>query len=120
MIKLTKIVSDILNEGVYDSGILKCVFLAGGPGCFVDDTLVKTTDGYKPISTIKSGELVYTINEQTGETEIKPVLKSHIYTEHSEDLLELEFDTGDIVRCTENHKFYVNGEWIAAKDLLVE
>ena len=23
---------DILNEGVYDPGILKCVFMAGGPG----------------------------------------------------------------------------------------
>jgi len=28
MIKL----KDILNEGVYDPGILKCIFLAGGPG----------------------------------------------------------------------------------------
>jgi predicted kinase len=28
MIRLT----DILNEGVYDPGILKCIFLAGGPG----------------------------------------------------------------------------------------
>jgi adenylate kinase family enzyme len=24
--------SDLLNEGVYDPGILKCIFLAGGPG----------------------------------------------------------------------------------------
>jgi cytidylate kinase len=23
---------DILNEGVYDPGILKCIFMAGGPG----------------------------------------------------------------------------------------
>ena len=28
MIKL----KDILNEGVYDPGILKCIFMAGGPG----------------------------------------------------------------------------------------
>ena len=28
MIRLT----DLLNEGVYDPGILKCIFLAGGPG----------------------------------------------------------------------------------------
>jgi len=110
----------IIIEGVDDPGILKLVFMAGGPGCFVGDTLVKTTEGYKPISTIQSGELVYTINEQTGETEVKPVLKSHMYDDHTEDLLELEFDTGDIVRCTENHKFYVDGSWIPAKELIVE
>ena len=23
---------DLLNEGVYDPGILKCIFMAGGPG----------------------------------------------------------------------------------------
>ena len=28
MMRLT----DLLNEGVYDPGILKCIFLAGGPG----------------------------------------------------------------------------------------
>jgi predicted kinase len=32
MIKLKHILSEVLQEGVYDPGILKCVFLAGGPG----------------------------------------------------------------------------------------
>ena len=32
MIKLSKIISEVLEEGVYDPGILKVVFLAGGPG----------------------------------------------------------------------------------------
>ena len=33
MIKLKSLLAPtILNEGVYDPGILKCVFLAGGPG----------------------------------------------------------------------------------------
>ena len=110
----------LMVEGVDDPGILKCVFLGGGPGCFVEDTLVKTETGYKPISLVKEGELVYTINETTGETELKPVVKTHRYDEHTEDLLELEFDTGDIVRCTETHLFYVDGEWVKAKDLVVE
>lgn len=112
-----QLLEQLIIEGVDDPGILKVVFMAGGPGCFVGDTLVKTTEGYKPISTIQSGELVYTVNEQTSETEVKPVVESHLYSEHTEDLLELEFDTGDIVRCTENHKFYVDGEWIKAKYL---
>jgi len=32
MIKLKKILKEVLQEGVYDPGILKVVFLAGGPG----------------------------------------------------------------------------------------
>lgn len=114
------IIERMIIEGVDDPGILKCVFMAGGPGCFVGDTLVKTSTGYKPISTIKEGELVYTINEITKEIELKSVIKTHLYEEHTEDLLELEFDTGDIVKCTENHLFYVDNKWVKAKDLVVE
>jgi predicted kinase len=32
MISLKEMIEEILNEGVYDPGILKCVFMAGGPG----------------------------------------------------------------------------------------
>ena len=32
MIKLKNILNEVLSEGVYDPGILKCVFLSGGPG----------------------------------------------------------------------------------------
>lgn len=32
MIKLKNILNEVVSEGVYDPGILKCVFLAGGPG----------------------------------------------------------------------------------------
>ena len=32
MIKLRSILNEVLSEGVYDPGVLKCVFLAGGPG----------------------------------------------------------------------------------------
>jgi intein/homing endonuclease len=110
----------MVTEGVDDPGILKCVFLAGGPGCFVEGTLVRTDVGYQPIETVAAGTLVYTINEKTGEEELKPVILSHKYAEHTEDLLELEFEDGVIVRCTENHRFYVGGKWVPAKDLIVE
>lgn len=121
MIKLQDLLEPIfLTEGVDDPGILKCVFMAGGPGCFVEGTLVRTEDGYMPINEIKKGTFVYTINEATLEEELKPVVLTHEYTDHTEDLLELEFEDGTIVSCTENHKFYVDGKWIAAKDLNVE
>ena len=52
-IKLNNILESILNEGVYDPGILKAVFLAGGPGSGksysaskifgIDDNIMKGT-----------------------------------------------------------------------------
>ena len=110
----------MITEGVDDPGILKCIFLAGGPGCFEADTLVHTVDGYKKISEMSNKDNVYTLNEKTGETEIKPVILTHVYNTHTDDLLELEFEGGIVVRCTENHLFYDDGKWVAAKDLVVE
>lgn len=36
--------------------------------------------------------------------------KSNIY-------IEICLENGEIIRCTENHPFFVNGKWIEAKDL---
>lgn len=114
------ILNQLIIEGVDDPGILKCVFMSGGPGCFVAGTKVKTENGYENIEDIIPGTMVYTINEDTREIELKPVLLQHTYDYHTEDLLELEFEGGVIVRCTENHKFYIDGKWVCAKDLIVE
>jgi hypothetical protein len=95
------------------------VFMSGGAGCFDGDTLVKTVDGYKKISEVSVGDMVYTINEKTDEMELKPVLRpiSYDLSTQSEDLIELTFENGEKVICTENHLFYVDGKWIPAKDL---
>jgi hypothetical protein len=95
------------------------VFMAGGAGCFDENTLVKTADGYKKISEIETGDMVYTLNEETKEIELKPVIRpiSYDVTQQTEELIELTFENGETVVCTENHLFYVNGEWIPAKDL---
>jgi len=36
----------------------------------------------------------------------------------SREYLEIELDSGEIIRCTNNHPFLVDGEWIQAKDLI--
>ncbi len=113
------IINQLIIEGVDDPGILKCVFMAGGPGCFVAGTKVKTENGYENIEDIKPNTLVYTINEVTGDIELKPVILTHIFNTHNDNLLELEFENGVIIKCTENHKFHVDGKWVAAKDLVV-
>jgi len=48
----------LLTEGVNDPGIFKVVFMGGGPGCFDENTIIKTEIGYKKISEVKIGEFV--------------------------------------------------------------
>jgi len=93
------------------------VFLSGGGGCFVGETLVHAENGYKKISDIIEGEKVWTFNEQTGTKELKPVLQTVFYSAPQVPLIELEFENGDVVVCTEDHEFLIDGQWIKAKDL---
>jgi len=32
-------------------------------------------------------------------------------------MLELKFDNGVEIHCTENHEFYIDGKWVMAKDI---
>ena len=87
-----------------------------GGGCLEGDTLIMMEDGfYKPIKEIKAGDNVQTKNgtgivscvfspEQLGE---KPCY-------------EIEFDDGSVIKCSEDHKFLVNGKWVSAKELSLD
>jgi len=33
------------------------------------------------------------------------------------EFLEIELETGEIIKCTENHPFFINGKWVEAKFL---
>jgi RecA/RadA recombinase len=86
-------------------------------GCLAENTLVKTTNGTKPISSMKVGDKVY------GTSGIQTV--DYIYTPDElstkdKIFLELSFDDGSAVKCTGNHKYLnSNGDWVEAKDLLI-
>ena len=95
------------------------VILSGGAGCFDGDTLVNTKNGYKKISDITKEDEVLSFNEETSESEYKQVVDKFEYQELDTPLVELEFDNGQIITCTETHKFFVDGEWVMAKDLVV-
>lgn len=105
-----------INESIEDKGILKGCFMAGTPGCFDGDTLVYTKDGYKKIKNVMENDMVLTFNEYTKEDEWNYVKEKFIY-KPEKTMLEIEFENGQKVICTEDHKFYINGEWVEAKDL---
>ncbi len=68
-----------------------------GSGCFTPNTPVMTKSGYKKISEIKIGDIVWT---HTGELEEVIDLISY---ETSEELYKIN----DQIECTSNHEFYV-------------
>ena len=90
----------------------------GCPFCFPEDTKIETNDGNKDIKNISIGDIVYSYNENKNKIELKPV--EEIYKrEYSGELICIELDNGNIIKCTSNHKIYTtNRGYIEAKDLL--
>ena len=89
----------------------------GCPFCFPEDTKIETNDGNKDIKNISIGDIVYSYNENKNKIELKPV--EEIYKrEYSGELICIELDNGNIIKCTPNHKIYTtNRGYIEAKDI---
>ena len=84
--------------------------------CFVEGTLIVTADGDKPIEEIQAGDLVYSTNPETGESEYKEVLRT--FRKESDVLIHI-FVNGEEIETTPVHPFWVEDQWVAAKDLEV-
>lgn len=104
------IVQDIMNWA-------RARFLCGpARGCFLPDTRVKLSDEtYTPISMIKIGDEV--IDAYGDKQKVYDVLEYDI----DEEIIEIEFDNGKIIRCTKDHKFLTkNRGWVEAQFLTEE
>ena len=84
-----------------------------GGGCLSAGTKIFTRNGYKNIEKITEDDYVY-----TKEGEFRKVLETHNFKE--KELLQIEFDDGYKVTCTPEHKFFIDNEWVEAKDLVVD
>ncbi|UCA62164.1 hypothetical protein KB553_06765 [Chryseobacterium rhizoplanae] len=82
--------------------------------CFTEGTLVAVEKGSKKIEDIKEGDLVWSYNEETGKKELKKVVALSRNT--SSSLVKIAVN-GTEITCTPEHPFYVNGNWVEAKDL---
>jgi intein/homing endonuclease len=88
-----------------------------GDGCFTGNTLVLTKDGYKRIDEVQQGELVFSKNVETGNTEFKKV--AQVYIKDAYTFVNLTVGN-EIIRTTPVHLFYtVDGEWKEAVALKV-
>jgi len=94
------------------------------PFCLTEDNYVETANGSIKIINIIEGNLVYTLNENTGNTELKPVEQLYC-REYDGDLIEIKTESS-IIQITPNHQVFTeNRGWIEAEylqltDILLE
>lgn len=81
-----------------------------------DGTKIKIQDWYE--KNPDSDLIVECIDPITGEKTLGLGHSPRI-GQITDDMVEIEMENGEIIRCTPNHPFFVNGEWIKAEDLSV-
>ena len=87
-----------------------------GRGCFVPGSRVKMEDGlHAPIETITKGDVVF---DAYGDRQV--VTDTLVYN-IDEEIVELEFEDGRIIKCTKDHEiFTINRGWVKAIELTNE
>lgn len=75
-------------------------------GCFVKGTKVLTSTGYKNIEDIKVGDIVKSLNLETGKVEYKPVITKFMFEDLTQDLYTLKINW-ETIKVTGKHNFYV-------------
>jgi hypothetical protein len=88
-------------------------------GCFDPQTKIRTKNGIKQIQDITTNDFVVSYNVETNEYEhVQPTFVIPVPSSIEKGKMEIEFEDGSIVCCTEDHKFYTtNRGWVEAKDL---
>ena len=66
------------------------VHLRAGYGCADVDTEILTENGWKTYQQVSEGDLVLTLNHETGMSEWKPVQQMNIYEVENEELVSIE------------------------------
>ena len=81
----------------------------------MENTKIQMADGtLKNIQLIKVGEKVKT---KDGICEVVNTWNPETLEEGTPECYEIEFEDGTKVTCSDKHKFFVNGDWIEARDL---
>ncbi|MCP3663237.1 MAG: hypothetical protein GY696_12205, partial [Gammaproteobacteria bacterium] len=86
---------------------------------FSGDTLVSTEHGLKPISEIEIGEMVWAFDEEAGEKSLQEIVHT-IAGEGEKEIIAITLASGEIIKATAGHPFYVDGKWIEAEDLTID
>jgi len=90
--------------------------------CLHPDTDITLSDGSKKkITDIEIGDLVKTINEESGDIEFKEVEFIYNNLSKNQQMYEIEMEDGSILKITGNHKVKLtSGIWKKVEELTIE
>ena len=77
--------------------------------CFTPDTEVLTPQGVRNVRELAVGEEVYSLNPETMEMEVKPVVETHAYPGYDGELVDIRTDDIDL-GVTPNHRMLVRSD----------
>lgn len=115
MLKQKEVPMLAINHTYKEIGLYPKDVVSGG--CVVEGTKILTKRGLVEIQTVRDDDVVIT---QHGDKDVKVVWNPDTLEDGNPECYEIEFDDGSAVTCSANHKFLVDSEWIAAKDLVVD
>lgn len=84
--------------------------------CFSPKTPVMTSEGIRPINSIKEGDRVLTYDLKSNRIVETRVLNVDIHLGDFE-LLDVEIDGSEIIYATSNHKFHDGNGWVRCDEL---
>ena len=116
--------NQLLGLGVVGgAGAFKLLRLLSGKfrkacNSFTANTLVATTLGLTPISSLEIGDIVLAFDEESGEVVEQPVVHT-ILREGNYKLSTIELESGEKIEATNEHPFYASDDgkewkWVAA------
>lgn len=92
--------------------------MEGGSRCFEKDTLILTANGKKKISELNANDFVLSFNHETNKKEYKRVASVIKNENNQKRCYCFRLKNGDEIKCTEDHRFYYQGRYVCAKDLV--
>ena len=104
-----------LTNGIIAHNSMYPKAIVGG-GCLFPGTKIQTPTGVKSVEDFVVGDVVVT---KLGNREVTAVWNPETLIDGTPDCYEIEFEDGTIVKCSAEHKFLINGEWIAASNINV-
>lgn len=81
-----------------------------GGGCLVRGTRIRTNSGLVEIQNVRIGDKVLTLD---GECEV-----TNTFVFDDKDVFEVGFEDGTFVRCSADHKFLSDGNWVSVKEMI--
>ena len=79
-----------------------------------DNTKIKISDWCEKYNDV---ELIFPCYDEQNKSNTRSIGHSPRIGQITSDYYEIELENGEIIKCTENHPFFIDGEWVEAKNL---